>query len=57
LFYHGSCTTDKINSIKAFNAVEALVKYDIENGHSLFEVACIKGGLEGREFGLHGGSC
>ena len=38
-FRHGSGTEDKLAKIQvAFEAVAVLVKYDIENGHPLFEV-------------------
>lgn len=38
-FRHGKDTDDKLKQIKVtFEAVAVLVQYDIENGHSLFEV-------------------
>jgi hypothetical protein len=38
-FRHGQGTNDKLKKIKvAFEAAAVLVQYDIENGHSLFEV-------------------
>lgn len=38
-FRHGRGTDNKLGKIKiAFEACAVLVEYDIENGHSLFEV-------------------
>lgn len=38
-FRHGTDAEDKLKKIKmAFEAAAVLVQYDIENGHSLFEV-------------------
>ena len=38
-FCHGTGTEDKLKKVKcSFGACAVLVQYDIENGHSLFEV-------------------
>ena len=38
-FRHGRSTEDKLSKIKlAFEAAAVLVEYNIENGHSLFQV-------------------